>query len=57
LREAIETMVYRLLERNHCGWENEDGAYGEFVFDAASREITLEYNERYTETHYSCHTF
>jgi hypothetical protein len=31
---------------------DDDGAYGEFTFSAAQQTITLEYNERYTETHY-----
>ena len=55
--DAIETLVYALLEQTHDGWENNDGAYGDFTFDVASRTITLDYNERYTESHNSCHTF
>ena len=30
----------------HDGWENSDGAYGDFTFDVAERTITLDYNER-----------
>jgi hypothetical protein len=41
-------MVYDFLDRTHAGWENNDGADGEFVFDVASRTVTLDYNERYT---------
>ena len=48
LAEAIESMAYDFLERTHPGWEINDGADGEFVFDVASRTITLDYNERYT---------
>ena len=55
--DAIETLVYALLEQTHDGWEDNDGAYGDFTFDVASRTITLDYNERYTESHNSCHTF
>jgi hypothetical protein len=57
LRQAIEAMVYRFLERTHCGWPDNEGAYGEFTFDTASRSITLDYNERYIETTNSTHTF
>ena len=32
---AIERLAYDLLERTHCGWENNDGAYGDFTFDVA----------------------
>ena len=48
-------MAYRFLDQTHDGWENDDGAYGEFTFDVAERSITLEYNERYIETHYHEH--
>lgn len=46
--EAIETLAYRFLEQTHCGWENNDGAYGEFTFDVAAQTITLDHNSRYT---------
>lgn len=55
LDEAIEAAVYRLLEHTHNGWEDNDGAYGDFTFDTASRQITLAYNERFTDSNYSEH--
>ncbi|MGD9843777.1 MAG: DUF6878 family protein [Bauldia sp.] len=48
--EAIEALAYDFLGATHCGWENNDGAYGEFTFDVAARTITLDYNERYTSS-------
>ena len=48
LADAIESVAYDLLTGTHAGWENNDGAYGEFVFDAQTRTITLDHNERYT---------
>ena len=48
VREAIEELAYDLLRDTHAGWENNDGAYGEFTFDAAARTISLDHNERYT---------
>lgn len=57
LAEAIETMVYDFLERTHAGWENNDGADGEFVFDVASRTVTLDYNERYSASNNYNHEF
>lgn len=56
-REAVENMAYEFLEQTHDGWENEDGAYGEFTFTVADQSIRLEYNERYIETHYYEHEF
>jgi len=55
--KAIEEMAYRFLEQTHGGWENNEGAYGEFTFDVAARTITLDYNERYIETENHEHEF
>ena len=57
VREAIEIMVYAFLEETHDGWENDDGAYGEFIFRVRDRAISLDYNERYTATDFSTHEF
>jgi len=55
--EAIETLVYDVLNQTQRGWENGDGDGGEFTFDVAERTITLDYNERYMESHNSTHVF
>lgn len=57
LRDAVEKLAYDFLEETHGGWENNEGAYGEFTFDVASRTITLAYNERHMESEYSEHVF
>jgi hypothetical protein len=57
ITDAIEHFVYVLLDRTHCGWENNDGAYGDFIFDVAARTITLDYNERYTSSENFQHVF
>ena len=57
VRDAIERLAYDFLEETHEGWENSDGAYGDFIFDVAERTITLEYNERHMESDYSQHVF
>ena len=49
VREAIEELSYDCLDQIHGSWGNNDGAFGDFTFDVASRAITLEYNERFTE--------
>jgi hypothetical protein len=51
--EAIETLAYDVLSQSCGGWENNDGAYGEFIFDVAGRTITLDFNERRMESDYS----
>lgn len=57
LYEAIEAMSYDFLEQTHSGWENNDGAYGDFTFDVAEGEIRLDYNERYTASENHTHEF
>jgi hypothetical protein len=57
VEEAIEILVYDVLNQNHTGWENNDGAYGEYTFDVTERTITLDYNERHTESDHSMHVF
>jgi hypothetical protein len=56
LREAIETLCYDYLGQEHDGWENNDGAYGTFIFDVSKRTIELEFNGRFSDvatSHYS----
>lgn len=57
VRDAVEHLVYRLLEENHGGWEDNDGSCGEFTFDVEDRTITLDFNWRRTEYDTSSHTF
>ena len=55
LAEAIEQLAYDLLEETHDGWENNDGAFGEFTFDVAEGVIRLDHNERFETSEYSGH--
>lgn len=57
LDEAIDTLAYALLQSSHGGWENNEGAYGEFTFDVAANLITLDYNERYETSEHFSHQF
>jgi hypothetical protein len=57
LRNAIETLCYDYLSQEHDGWENNDGAFGEFTFSVAGKAIELEFNGRYTDVHTSNRTF
>lgn len=55
--DAVEHMAYDFLRQTHEGWENNDGAYGEFTFDVAERTIALDYNERFTSSENYSHEF
>jgi hypothetical protein len=57
LREAIERLCYDYLEISQGGWENNDGAFGEFQFDVKARTIELEFNARFTDSTFFSHTF
>ena len=57
VRDAVETLAYAFLEETHAGWENNEGAYGEFAFDVAGRSITLDYNERVETSEYTQRLF
>lgn len=50
LEDVVEELAYDFLSDTHCGWENNDGAYGEFCFDASARCIQLEFNERFASS-------
>jgi len=49
--EALEALIFALLEEIQAGWECEDGAFGEFTFDVPQRSITLDFNERVSDVH------
>lgn len=55
VKDAIEKLVYDLLEQTYSGWENNQGAYGDFLFDVAERTITLNFNERIETSEYTQH--
>ena len=57
MKEAIERLAYDFLEETHGGWENNEGAYGNFLFDVTERTITLNYNERIETSEYTQHVF
>ena len=57
LEDVVEQLAYDFLSDTHGGWENNDGAYGEFCFDATVRCIHLEFNERFTSSELYTHDF
>ena len=57
LEDVVEQLAYDFLSDTHGGWENNDGAWGEFCFDASARTIHLEFNERFTSSELYTHDF
>ena len=57
LEGAVEELVYDLLSDTHSGWQDNDGAWGEFCIDARARTIHLEFNERFTSSEPFTHDF
>ncbi len=57
LTEAIEELCYGYLAQEHDGWENNDGAYGEFHIDVSARTIALDFNARYTDVYNSTYSW
>ena len=57
LKDAIEKLTHDLLEQTYDGWENNQGAYGDFLFDVFERTITLNFNERIETSEHTQHEF
>lgn len=53
--DAIEKLCYDYLEIHHGGWENNEGAYGEFRFDVAKNTISLTHLDRIISTEMTEH--
>ena len=47
--DALRELFYDLLESRHAGWENNDGAFGEFEWDLIENTLKHSHSERYTE--------
>ncbi len=45
----LETLFYDLLEARHPGWENNDGAFGEFKWNLTTEELAHVHNDRFTD--------
>src|SRR5580658_1967264 len=47
--DALRELFYDLLETRHAGWENNDGAFGEFEWDLNADTLKHSHSERYVE--------
>ncbi len=57
LCEAIETLCYDYLSQEHDGWQNSNGAYGDFTFDVSARRIELQFHARFMDPTDYAYTF
>jgi hypothetical protein len=57
LDEAVEEICYGYLSQAHGGWENNEGAYGEFTLTVSDRTIELDFNMRFSDSTHFSHTF
>lgn len=57
VRKMVDSICYKVLEALHDGWEINDGAWGEFIFDVKNRTVLLNFNERYTDSKLYEHEF
>jgi hypothetical protein len=55
IQDIIEEIFWEFIGAKHDGWENNDGGFGECVFEVESQTIRLAMNTRYTETNYFEH--
>ena len=56
-REAIEQLCFDCLSQEHCGWENNDGGSGDFLFHVEDRRIELDFCQFFTDSTQHLHTF
>jgi hypothetical protein len=47
--DQLMDLFYDLLETRHPGWENNDGAFGEFLWDLAADSLHHSHSSRFTD--------
>lgn len=52
IRDAVDEFAWDGIESNEGGFYNNDGGYGEIIFDVKDRTITMAHNNYITETQY-----
>ncbi len=57
LNDLLEDIVYDYMGQEHAGWENNDGAFGEFTFDVQEKTILYEHNTRFTDSSLDTHEY
>jgi len=49
LQDAVQDYLYDLLEARQPGWENNDGAFGEFVWDLEADTLEHQHHARFSD--------
>lgn len=49
LQDAVQDDLYDLLEARQPGWENNDGAFGEFVWDLEADTLEHQHHARFSD--------
>lgn len=57
LESVIENVCWDLLQKEHGGWEINEGGQGEFTFDVEERTLSLHHEDNIVEVQVSEHTF
>jgi hypothetical protein len=47
--DAFRDLFFDLLETRHAGWENNDGAFGEFEWDLIANTLKHSHSDRFVE--------
>lgn len=55
LQDAIGNFTWDVAYHHHSGFENNEGAFGEMIWDTLTDSITLDHSERFVDTHQSFH--
>jgi hypothetical protein len=53
LDDALTDFAMDLVESHFGGWENNDGASGEVVFDATNGRVVIEHRAYFLDSEYS----
>jgi hypothetical protein len=57
LIEEVDSLFYAALEDTDVDWYNNDGGYGEIAWNVTADEISIEMNQRFTDSIYRGFTF
>lgn len=57
LIEALDETAMQLVEREHGGWENNEGGGGTVTFDVEPREILVEHHDYYIQRDEYSHSY
>lgn len=57
VQELLESIVWDYMDKEHPGWENNAGAYGEFIFEVNHRIVNYNHNTRFIDSRLDEYTY